>query len=177
MTMPSPRRIEAQRLAAIRARHAGASTDWRRGMTPAGEGLLARLIPEQEPIPVFIFDPWTDKADIEFGLNAHDDIAFLLALIDRAIAAHRKANPPPEPAHKPYSPAQNCGAWCGKPVFQKFMHEVHGLDNPSDPQKMRTKLHGLLAVRSRADLDTDAAAAERWHALRKDFKTWRDQRL
>lgn len=169
MTEPSARQIEAQQLAAVRARHAAASTDWQRGPVAGGEGLLARLIPQQEPTPVFIFDPWTDRNDIAFGLNAHADIAFLLALIDRAISAHRKANPPQKP---PPDYAAECAMKCGERAFQRWLHEVHGLDHPWDAARAATKVRGLLAISSRAELNTDPAAAQRWRAMVADFERW-----
>lgn len=175
MNLPTTRDEEAAYLAMIEDLLPQISTDWQRAHTDLGDTIQARLIPQQAPSPIAIIDPWAHEPDIRFILNAPTMVTFLLELRRRAVEYYRSQQQT-EAQAKPYSPAQNCAIWCANAAFQKFMHEVHGLDTPHDPQRIRTKLHGLLSIASRADLDTDPAAAARWHALRADFKTWRDGR-
>jgi hypothetical protein len=152
---------------------AGLSIDWQRGMTPSGEGILARLIPQQDLEPVLTFDAYADARDIAFVVEAPARIRFLVNLVrslKRRLDAHEA--PPAEP-EKQKSLAQDCGRLCNDRAFQRWLHEVHGLDHSWDSQRAATKVRSLLAITSRTDLDTDAEAAKRWQQLRRDFYIWR----
>lgn len=166
----------------VRALHADASTDVRERIVGTDHFLEGRLIPQHPHTPIALFDLGADYRDIAFYVVAHQAVGLLLRKYDDAIAYFRSLNPQAPrsetaPETKPYSPAQNCGKWCNDRMFQRFMHEVHGLDHPEDRNRMTTKIHSMLAVSSRADLDTDEAAAARWHSLRSEFKAWRQTRL
>lgn len=168
----------------IRALHADASTDIRERIAGTDHWLEGRLIPGHPHTPIALFDIGADYRDIAFYVHVHEAVRVLLAKYDAAVDYYRSQNPrPAEPEpHKPhsaapYSAAQNCGKWCNDRMFQRYMHEVHGLDHPQDRIRMATRIHFLLDIASRADLDTDPEAAARWHSLRADFKAWRQTKL
>lgn len=153
---------------------AAASTDWQHGDTGQGEGLLARIIPQHAPTPVVVYDPHIDRNDIALLTEFYPGFRFLLTLVRSLRRRLDTYEPPasPEPPAKPYSPAQNCGKYCNDQAFQRWLHEVHGLDHPWDSHRAATKVRSLLGIDSRTDLDTNPEAAERWHAMRGIFKEW-----
>lgn len=166
--------------AEIEARHAAASTGWLRGLTPAGEGMLARLIPAQEPAPVLQFDAWADRADIALIEHAHADMAFLVRLVKSLLRRLEHFEGPPSappknpanPERKTQSPAENCGMYCAFPSFQQFLVEMHGLaraDEESAAEHVRNKLR----LASRSELNHNPAAAEGWKRLRGEYQAWR----
>lgn len=164
----------------IRALHGDASTDVRERIIGTDHFLEGRIIPAHPHTPIALFDLGADYRDIAFYVQAHRAVGVLLRKYDDAVAYYRRQNPAPEnrpPEGRPYSPAQNCGKWCNDRMFQRFMHEVHGLDHASDPHRMATRIRGMLVIQSRAELDTDEAAAARWHSLRSEFKAWRASKL
>lgn len=57
------------------------------------------------------------------------------------------------------------------------MHQVHGLERAEDKIRMRTRMHGMLAIKSRTELNTDEAARDRWLSLRAEYQVWKDARL
>lgn len=69
--------------------------------------------------------------------------------------------------------AAECAMKCAEPAFLKYLEERHGLTRPLTPDRAATRVKSLLAIKSRKDLNTDPAAADRWKALRKDFEDWR----
>lgn len=143
--------------------------------------LEGRIIPQAPLGPIAIFHPEADYRDVAFYTMAHQLVAALYQSRDRLIAYYNRMNPPATEAQqeekKRFSYAQNCGIYCGKPLFQKFMFERHGLDHPRDKNRMATKLHSLLTIKSRTELDTEEAARDRWISLRGEFEAWKEARL
>lgn len=178
-------KAEREFIEKMRGLLADASTDVRERIDGSDHWLEGRLVPSLPHTPIALFDIGADYRDVAFYVNAHRAVSLLLRIYDDAVAHFHRMNPRPDaenpPAEqrdaRPYSPAQNCGTYCTKPMFQRYMHEVHGLDHPHDAQRMRTKIHSLLAIKSRADLDTDTAATARWHDLRASYKAWRETKL
>jgi hypothetical protein len=149
-----------------------------------GEHLLeGRIIPEAAPAPILIFHPEADYRDIAFYTIAHRLVEALLQSRDRLIDHYNSQNPPPssspaaEMLKKPVDHARDCAIHCGKPMFQKFMFERHGLEHASDPIRMRTRIHSLLAIASRTELNTDDTARNRWLSLRAEYKVWKEGKL
>ena len=163
----------------FRTMHEDASTDIRERIVGDDHFLEGRLIPEVEHTPIAAFDAHADYRDIAYFVQVRRAVDILFRARDAAVAYYRSQNPAPEQQQdaKPYSPAQNCGKWCGDMLFQKYMFEVHGLENPGDRNRMATKMHSLLGVNSRALLDRDELAAGRWHDLRSEFNAWKGARL
>lgn len=169
----------------VRSLYADASTDVRERIVGSDHFLEGRIIPEHPHTPIALFDIGADYRDIAFYVNAHRAVGILLRARDQAIAYYRSQNPEPAPgpdkggqgAAEPFSFARNCAIHCGNPLFQKFMFEVHGLEHAADKIRMATRIHSLLAISSRTELDTDEAARDRWLSLRSEYKAWKDMRL
>lgn len=160
---------------------ADASTDVADRVAGSEHLLEGRLIPQVARSPIAIFHPESDYRDVAFYTMAHQLVTALFQSRDRLIAYYNRMNPPvaeeQQEEKKPFSFAQNCAIYCGKPLFQKYMFMVHDLENPEDKNRMATKLHSLLAIKSRTELDTDEAARDRWISLRGEFEAWKEARL
>lgn len=163
------------RLNAIRNRFANASPDWtlaelrRLGMT-AGSGA--------QQYPVLVFDEKADIADQEMIAHARDDLGWLLEAYDKlarlyrdALAEIRRLDPPQRT--KDY--AAECAMQCGKQSFLMFLHERHGLE-AADGERVKTRVRSILRIQSRAELNTDENARQRWFSLRAEFKSWQGGR-
>lgn len=168
----------------VRGLHADASVDWAERIEGDDHFLDARLIPQAPRSVVLAFDLYADPRDIAFLTVAHRAVGVLLRARDEAIDYFRRQNPKPEAVtdeqqeeEKPFSFAQNCAIYCGKRWFQRYMFEVHGLEHAHDATRMRTKIHSLLAISSRTELDADEAARDRWQSLRAHAKAWKDMKL
>lgn len=147
------------------------STDWKRAMTPEGDGIVARLIPQQAPEPVLVFDVYAHKHDAEAVENFPAWVRFLIDLVRRLDRENRALRPPPEP--KPADHTKKCCTLCGDKRFQRFLHEQHGLDNHDDPIRVESRVRSLLTIGSRAQLNTDPEAAKRWLKMVEDYDKWR----
>lgn len=159
---------QTARLADIRRRHAEASSDWQFALTNQGETVSARVIPVEEPYIVLTLSKECSYPDREFVCNAHADHGFLLELLDEAFNVIRRLRRR-EPKPKDY--AAECGIKCGDRFFQRWLFDVHGLENP-DSTRAATKVRFLLNIESRAQLNTDQAAADRWRKMVDDFERW-----
>ncbi|MFC3163107.1 hypothetical protein [Ciceribacter thiooxidans] len=67
--------------------------------------------------------------------------------------------------------AQQCAIACGDAAFLRWLFEVHGVET-TDRIRVATRVRTMLAVQSRAELDTDPQAAARWRKMYGDFKQW-----
>jgi hypothetical protein len=148
---------------------AALSIDWQRGATPAGEGILARLIPQQELEPVLTFDVYADASDIAFVAEAPVRMRFLISLVKSLKRRLQTFEASPE--RKDY--AAECAMKCSERGFQTFLHEVHGLDHPWDSHRAATKIHSILNIHSRRELNENQAAADGWKRLRGEYEAWR----
>ena len=71
--------------------------------------------------------------------------------------------------------AQQAGIACADPEFWGFCTEVH--DNfTQDADKAAAFVRWHCDVKSRADLDKDEGAAERWRVLHGEFRRWKADR-
>lgn len=169
---PSPKQ---RRLDQIRNRLSQASTDWTitadaeatHLSTGKGAGQLIGIIPHT-----------ANMDDRELALHAPDDLRWTVQLYLDLAARYRaeKQNGnrqrPPE-IKSPPSIAAQCARICGKPAFKKFLEERHGLERPLTDERVATRVRFLLEIPSRKQLDTDPAAAARWHRLRDKYDAWR----
>ena len=168
---------QIDRLAAIRRRHSEASTDWQFALTNEGETVAARVIPVEEPYAVLRFSKECSYPDREFVCNAHADNGFLLELLDQSfemVRRLRRALERRQPKPKDY--AAECAMKCAEPAFQQWMHEVHGLDNAHDATRVANRVRTMLAIQSRAQLNIDQGAADRWRKMVDDFEAWNKRR-
>ena len=113
--------------------------------------------------------------EIDFFANAPHMVAFLLRLVDRAIAAARqgRTQSPAQVQDKAVNYAAEAAMKCGEAAFLVFLEQRHGLERPLTDDKAAQKLRSLLRITSRKELNNDTAAAERWRSLRADYETWR----
>jgi hypothetical protein len=129
-------------------------------------------------VEVARFHKCATAEEIEFFANAPHFVAFLLGLVDRAIASARRgrAQQPAQHKHEQRDPrnyAAEAAMKCSEPAFKVYLHEKHGLEKPLTDDRVAVKLRSLLGVSSRKVLNSDPKAAERWRALRADYTAWR----
>lgn len=180
---------EARQLAEIRNAHVAiAPGDWSRACDPDGEFIEARGA-MGKLVPVARFHAGATMAEMQFIVDAPRHVGFLLGLVDRAIARLKRQQaadrPPPERSGAPAQASGEAASGrernysaeaaikCGEPAFKAWLEEAHGLERPLTDDRCAQKLRSLLGVTSRAELNNDAAAAERWRRLRDEFQTWR----
>lgn len=112
--------------------------------------------------------------EIDFFANAPHMVAFLLRLVDRAIAAARQGRPQTaQERGKVVNYAAEAAMKCGEPAFLVFLEQRHDLERPLTDDRAAQRLRTLLRVTSRKELNNDSAAAERWRSLRADYEVWR----
>lgn len=70
--------------------------------------------------------------------------------------------------------AQACGRMCNDADFLRFLSVCHNVDT-SDRERVASRVRTMLSVDSRAQLDTDDAAKQRWFSLYDEFKYWNDR--
>lgn len=68
--------------------------------------------------------------------------------------------------------AAQCGMVCQRGDFARYLSERHALE-ATDKERVAARVRSVLAISSRAELNTDPAAAARWQKLRADFESWR----
>jgi hypothetical protein len=171
---------EVHRLQSIRQRHDEASTDW--SLADNGLQIVARVVPET-PITV-VLDPTSDCGwqDMEFVSHAHQDIAFLLQLLRKAFDKVRRLTPPQgqrqtnhrQEDQRPKDYAAECAMKCNEQIFRRYLIEKHGLEDAGDNVRVISRVRSILNIKSRADLNTDENARQRWFSLRADFDAWRN---
>ncbi|MCS0463042.1 MULTISPECIES: hypothetical protein [Rhizobium] len=165
---------DAKRLSAIRARHAEASTNWQLGST--GTELIAVIGPNTQPVPVAQLTVECGYVDRDFLLHAHDDLRFLLGLLQDAFAEIRRWKPRrqlrAEYARKNANYAAECAMRSNDQMFRRFLLEKKGATEVSDAVRVDSHVRYLLKIDSRNELNTDAGARNRWLELRAEFDAW-----
>jgi len=163
-----------KRLDAIRNRAALAAGDWGIMAGERGLTLTAAGAEGSEAVAIVL-----DEASIfnrEFAIAAPEDLIWLmqrytdLAERYRRMVDHQRRNQP-----KPKNYAAECGMKCGERDFLDFLFTCHGVD-VSDKERVATRIRTMLQINSRADLNTDEAAASRWRRLVADYENWRKSR-
>ncbi|HEY0120579.1 MAG TPA: hypothetical protein VGC14_02260 [Rhizobium sp.] len=168
-------------LAAVRSRHADASREWSVGSR--GEELFAELAPGTQAVAIATLSADCGYQDRDFLLHAHADIALLLRLLNDAFAFIRRMSPPRDRAaermaheeknRKPADYAAECAMKCGDRLFRRFLVEEHGVPDVADAERVAVSIRNILRIKSRAELNTDPAAAARWVDFRGAFEAWR----
>ena len=69
--------------------------------------------------------------------------------------------------------AANCAITCNSEAFRRFLESMHGLEHGTDKEFLVGKVHQVLEIGSRQELNTDSAAAIRWLELVDEFNHWR----
>ncbi|MDW5314988.1 hypothetical protein [Rhizobium sp. PL01] len=163
-----------KRMDAIRSRAALAASDW--GIMAGERGLTLTAAGDEgtETVSVIL-----DDASIfnrEFAIAAPEDLLWLLdqytnlAEHYRRIVGQQERNRP-----RPKKYAAECGMKCNERDFLDFLFTCHGVD-VSDKERVVSRIRTMLRITSRAELDTDDAAAGRWRQLVADFENWRKSR-
>ncbi|MHC2299193.1 hypothetical protein [Rhizobium mongolense] len=176
---------DSMRLAAIKHRHADASTDWQ--IDASGQELFAVLVPKTQPVSIAELTIDCGYADRDFLLHAHADIAFLLRLLKNAFDEIRRMKPPEDPqaaerrladrkkqeieAHKDY--AAECAMKCNDRLFRAFLVERYQVPDVADAERIAVSIRNILRVGSRGELNTDPEARRRWIDFRSSFEAWR----
>mgnify|MGYP001468068653 CR=1 FL=1 len=182
---------EGRQLAAVRARLAALlGAEWMLVAEGAGFMVVSRD-PDGVMTPILRFEPQANMDEMQVAAFAPADLAFLLHLVDRAIAAARVASgearksdrtpaegrpagaPAAREAGNPKDYAAEAAMKCAEPAFKVFLHEQHGLEKPLTDERVAQKLRSLCGVTLRRDLNDDSAAAARWKELRRAYDAWR----
>ncbi|WFS01619.1 hypothetical protein [Rhizobium tumorigenes] len=170
---------EQSQLKSMRIRHREAATDWSVG--EYGKDLFAVIVPNTPAVMVAALSNDCGFEDREFLLHAYDDMRLLLRLFDEACSIIRRQRQVPAKAQqqnragrhaeKPADYAAECAMKCADARFRVFLRERYRVDI-SDGERIKTAVREILAVDSRAKLNTDLAAAARWQRLKGDFDLW-----
>lgn len=170
---------EHQRVKDIRYRFSEAATDWAIGLS--GKDLLAVIVPRTPAVRVATLTDDCDYPDRDFLLHAYSDIRLLLRLYDEACefirqirhqsALSNRSADQDQQRQKPSDYAAECSMKCADQRFLTFLRERHAVDI-SDGERVKTAIRLLLKVESRAELNSDPAAAHRWKAFKGDFDLW-----
>ncbi len=170
---------ESDRLALVRRRLAAISPGiWMRAHDVHGCFVQARD-PMGEVSPVLRFDGRATDDEIDLVVDLPETLGFLLSLIDRAIAKHRKAGeaasdaPPQQRPRDQKDFAAECAMKCAEPAFRVFLEEKHGLERPLTDERVAQRVRGLLGVRSRRELNDSDRAGAAWRQLRGEYDAWR----
>ncbi len=170
---------EPARLALVRRRLAAISPGiWMR--THDAHGCFVQVRdPMGELSPVLRFDGRATDDEIDLVVDLPETLSFLLSLIDRAIAKHRRAGeagpaaPPQQRQRESKDYAAECAIKCAEHAFRVFLEEKHGLERPLTDERVAQKVRGLLNVRSRRELNDGERAGAAWRQLRADYDAWR----
>jgi hypothetical protein len=164
---------EAMELHRIRNKLAGLSGQkWYRSADDRGQFVEARTnVGELNEIARF--HPGALPEEIDFVVGAPEMVAFLLRLVDRAIAKARRDAPRQQSQNRRDDFARDAGIKCNDAAFKVFLEEKHGLERPLTAERAAQKLRTILGITSRSELNKDEAAADRWRSLRASFEAWR----
>ncbi|MEO2039258.1 MAG: hypothetical protein ABGW90_11270 [Martelella sp.] len=179
--MTKPRPPAKDRLASYRAFASGAAPIDHVFADADGQHLMVKTMDgEDEAIAII---PHACPADNrEIFLHCAEIITDLITMIDKTGAQlvacrvererleTRKRN---KAADGAMDYAAECAIKCADEPFQRFMAERHDLRLPTDAQKTATRVRFLLAIETRADLNTNPAAATRWRDLVRAYEAWR----
>lgn len=162
---------EAQRLAGVKAQLAAiGSVGWQRAHDEHG-GMVEARDEFGAPFVLLRFEGIASTDEMQFIADAPATVRFLVGLVDRAI---EKLKPAPATApDKGKDFAAEAAILCGKPAFAVFLEANHGLERPLTPERVAQRLRSVLGVTSRAELNQDAAAEQRWKALRAAYEAWK----
>lgn len=130
-----------------------------------------RLNGEVEPIAHILADcPYDDR---RMMIKAPLYLAALLLLLQEALKRIPREAAAEPPKRRVQTVAQACGRMCGHPDFLHFLSTCENVDT-SDRERVATRVRTMLGISSRAELDTDEQARERWFSLYRRYETWRE---
>lgn len=163
-----------KRLDAIRNRLELASKSWGINADDEGTHLLAGDSGDEV---IAIVPTSANLDDRELVLRAPEDLRWMAErygkLAERLRAAERELERLQPSQGEPKNYATECAMKCQEPAFRVFLEERHGLTKPLNDERVATRVRSILNIGSRADLNTDRAAAARWRDLVKSYDAWR----
>ncbi|MGW9230602.1 hypothetical protein ACWGPT_06960 [Pseudorhizobium sp. NPDC055634] len=127
------------------------------------DGLTGEIVPIAQLLPECSFD------DRRLMFAAPRLLRALLLLLEAAFDEIRKLKPKEEQKDFAAEVSMKCK---DDRAFARYLEERHELQDASNSERIKTRVRSILAVQSLAELNSDPQAAERWKALRSDFKTW-----
>lgn len=137
-----------------------------------------RLTGEVLPIALLTIDCSYD--DRRLLLQAPQLVRALLVIVEEAFAKIRSLEPPDarrqrrehrKEVSKDY--AAECAMKCGDRLFRRFLVERYNVPDVADAERVAVSIRNILRIKSRAELNTDPAAAARWVDFRGAFEAWR----
>ena len=163
-----------KRLDAIRNRAALAAGDW--GIMACERGLTLTAAGAEGTETVAIVLEEASIFNKEFVLAAPEDLIWLMQrYTDLAERYRRMVDRDRRNQPRPKNFAAECGMKCNEADFLDFLFTCHGVDI-SDRERVASRIRTMLQITSRADLNTDEAAAARWRRLVGDYENWRKSR-
>ncbi|MDW9888899.1 hypothetical protein GOC28_08415 [Sinorhizobium meliloti] len=168
---------QQKRMNAIRNRVALAARDW--GIQSDGGKLCLTAGTGEGNFLVATISDAAPIGESELVLSAPGDLIWLLETYDaladrfRTLRAELRRHAPQRQRREPKDYAAECAMKCAEPAFKVFLEECHGLAKPLTDDRAATKVRSILNIGSRAELNNDPAAVERWQKLRGHFDAWR----
>ena len=140
--------------------------------------VVNRLTGEVEPIAFLTPDCSYD--DRRLLLKSPELVRALLVIMEAAFDRIRSLQPPEnhqqrqqEQAERKKDYAAECAMKCNDRLFRRFLIERHNVPNVADAERIAVSVRNILRIKSRAELNTDPAAAARWVEFRGAFEAWR----
>lgn len=164
---------EKRKLEMIRQDLSMVGAEWSIEADDAGLAIVVRDPADDKPRTIAAIGGDVPFAFQDFLIRAGERQQFLLDMLDRCSRAYRElARKQPKPKRH----AAECAMKCkNDQAFRQFLIERHGLQDATDFERIKTKMHFILRIDSLNDLDTDEAAAGRWRDFRSTFEQWRRQ--
>ena len=136
--------------------------------------IVNRMTGEIEPIAYFTPDCSYD--DRRLLLKAPELVRALLVLMETAFDKIRSLEPRPPHSdrnEKPKDYAAECAMKCNDRLFRRFLMERHNVPDVADAERIAVSVRNILRIKSRGELNTDPAAAQRWIEFRGSFEAWK----
>jgi len=127
-----------------------------------------------EIYPIATIEKAVTSDDRQLMRKAPLYVRALLMLRDEAVRAYLQVTHlPPSQKHTSKDFAAELSMKCKSDLaFARYLTEVHGLEDASSSERVKSRVRSILAVQSLAELNNDTEAAARWLKLRSDFQTW-----
>lgn len=127
------------------------------------DSLTGEIVPIAQLLPECSFD------DRRLMFSAPRLLRALLLLLETAFAEIRKLKPKEDRKDFAAEVSMKCK---DDRAFARYLQDLHGLEDASNSERIKTRVRSILAIQSLAELNTDPEAAARWGRLRSDFKAW-----
>lgn len=138
--------------------------------------VVNRMTGEIEPIAYLTPDCSYD--DRRLLLKAPELVRALLVIMEVAFAEIRRLKPPEDlrqrgQAEQKKDYAAECAMKCNDRMFRRFLVERHNVPDVADAERIAVSVRNILRIKSRGELNTDPAAAQRWIDFRAAFEVWK----